>query len=69
MKGVAHTVLVGADALDQVTEPLHQNAAAQHVGEGGNVLAVSIGLVEREVNRLDTSRAKLVFSDRKAGSA
>ena len=40
-------MLVGADALDQIAKPLHQDAASQHIAQGGDVLAVAIRLVER----------------------
>ena len=46
VKGLAQPVLVGADALHQVPEALDQHAAGQHVGQGGDVLAVAVGLVE-----------------------
>ena len=45
-EGLAHAVLVGADAADQIAEALHQHAAGQHVAEGGDVLSVAVGLVE-----------------------
>ena len=39
-------MLVGAHALDQVAEALHQHAAGQHVAQRGDVLAVAVGLIE-----------------------
>ena len=39
-------VVVGAHAPHQVAEALDQHAAGQHVGQGGDVLAVAVGLVE-----------------------
>ena len=44
--GLAHPVVVGPDPLYQVPEPLDQHAPRQHIGQGGDVLAVAVGLVE-----------------------
>ena len=45
-EGVAQPVLVGADARRQIPEPLDQHAPRQHIGQGRDVLAVAVGLVE-----------------------
>ena len=41
-----HAPFRGAAALDQVAEALQQHAAAQHVGQAGDVLAVAVGVGE-----------------------
>ena len=44
--GLAHSVGVGAHPPDLVPKPLDQDAPGQHVGQGGDVLAVAVGLVK-----------------------
>ena len=45
-EGLAHPVVVGPHALHQIAEALNQHATGQHVGQGRDVLAVAVGLVE-----------------------
>ena len=39
-------MFIGAHALHQIAEALDEHAACQHVGQGGDVLAVAVGLVK-----------------------
>ena len=45
-EALTQTMLVGTNALNEVAKPLHQYAAAQHITQGGNVLAIGIGLLK-----------------------
>ncbi len=55
-------LLGGALASDEVAEALDDNAAAQHVAEAGNALAVAVGVLERLGKMLgDQQREVCVF--------
>ena len=45
-EGIAHAVRVGAAAADQIAEALHDDAAAEHVAQPRDALAVAVGILK-----------------------
>ena len=58
-----------ASAADQITETLYDYTAAQHVGETGDTLAVSVTVLEWLGEVFGYQQGKLVFSVYFAGSS
>ena len=60
-------MLIGADSLHQVAEALDQYTAGQHIGEGGDVLAIAVGLIEGLGEAVADQKSKVGILTAEAG--